>query len=472
MYSVIDLFSGCGGMSLGFNGAGFRILGAVEIDPTAIRTHALNFFGAGTAAQARHARPHDITELSPAGFLDTVMEDDSQRNVDVIIGGPPCQAFARVGRAKLREIMEHPEAFLKDERANLHLRFLRYVDFFRPRAVVMENVPDIMNFGGTNVAQEIAFSLEDLGNGDHPGYEVRYTILNAAHYGVPQMRQRFFLIAIRKDLGIVPTFPNATNRWELPQGYENAHLVALGADTPPLLTRYVAPPSVPEYLPNAVTAEDALKDLPPIDVSKVKRGTRRLDTFVPYRCDVEPSDYALKMREWAGFESHGGVWDHVTRYLPRDYKIFQRMKPGDQYPDAHRIAVEMFNEALMVAESCLGRSLSVDAELCQELRREYVPPYDPGKFPNKWRKMERDHPARTLTAHIGKDTYSHIHYDDSQRRVLSVREAARLQSFPDGFRFEGAMNAAFRQIGNAVPPLLAYHLALHVRRLLEENEQK
>jgi DNA (cytosine-5)-methyltransferase 1 len=88
-----------------------------------------------------------------------------------------------------------------------------------------------------------------------------------------------------------------------------------------------------------------------------------------------------------------------------------------------------------------------------------VPPYDPGKFPNKWRKMERDEPARTLLAHLGKDGYSHIHYDSRQARPISVREAARLQSFPDGFVFSGTMNPAFRQIGNAVPPLMALGIA-------------
>ncbi len=81
-----------------------------------------------------------------------------------------------------------------------------------------------------------------------------------------------------------------------------------------------------------------------------------------------------------------------------------------------------------------------------------VPPYDPTKFPNKWRKLERDFPSRTLLAHLSHDTYSHIHYDSEQARTISVREAARLQSFPDGFEFCGAMNAAFGQIGNAVPP--------------------
>lgn len=103
--------------------------------------------------------------------------------------------------------------------------------------------------------------------------------------------------------------------------------------------------------------------------------------------------------------------------------------------------------------------------------------YDPSKFPNKWRKMEADLPARTLMAHLGKDSYSHIHYDSEQARTISVREAARLQSFPDGFRFCGTMNPAFRQIGNAVPPLLAKALAtcvlsaLQPSRLQAESEQ-
>src|SRR5262249_56855384 len=99
-------------------------------------------------------------------------------------------------------------------------------------------------------------------------------------------------------------------------------------------------------------------------------------------------------------------------------------------------------------------------------------PYDDGKFPNKWRKMEPDLPARTLMAHLGKDSYSHIHYDSAQARTISVREAARLQSFPDGFVFCGAMNAAFRQIGNAVPPLLARALAASIKATIGASQEE
>ena len=148
----------------------------------------------------------------------------------------------------------------------------------------------------------------------------------------------------------------------------------------------------------------------------------------------------------------------MIRYLPRDYQIFRVMNPGDQYPEAHQHALRLFRNRLQDLASN-GVVLTKGSTAYLELQKQIVPPYDPGKFPNKWRKMERDKPARTLMAHLGKDGYSHIHYDHNQARTISVREAARLQSFPDGFRFEGTMNPAFRQIGNAVPPLLAYAVA-------------
>jgi len=100
------------------------------------------------------------------------------------------------------------------------------------------------------------------------------------------------------------------------------------------------------------------------------------------------------------------------------------------------------------------------------LKGNIVPPYDPHKFPNKWRKMWPEQPARTLMAHLGKDGYSHIHYDSAQARSISVREAARLQSFPDGFVFKGTMNPAFKQIGNSVPPLMSKALAVHIMNML------
>jgi DNA (cytosine-5)-methyltransferase 1 len=171
------------------------------------------------------------------------------------------------------------------------------------------------------------------------------------------------------------------------------------------------------------------------------------------------------MRAWPGFANDVGVRDHVIRYLPRDWKLFARLNPGDQYPQAHALAVSMFEEKLAALQAA-GQAPEQGSAAWDELYASFVPPYDVGKFPNKWRKMEPDLPARTLMAHLGKDSYSHIHYDSAQARTISVREAARLQSFPDGFVFCGTMNPAFRQIGNAVPPLLARAVATVMRKTL------
>jgi DNA (cytosine-5)-methyltransferase 1 len=464
---VVDLFAGCGGMSLGFHAAQYALLGGVEFDSKAAQTHAQNFFGApGTEQFELHSQPRDITQFSPEDFMHEVLgRDDPTGLVDVVVGGPPCQSFARVGRAKLREIMQHPQAFLQDERANLYVNFLEYVEFFRPLAVLMENVPDIMNFGGENVAEEIVASLEEL------GYRCRYTILNAAHYGVPQMRQRFFLVALWEDLKITPAFPAPTHYIELPQGYEGSRQVALKSINlfTKQTTRYIDPPIPSPDLPPAITAQEALVDLPPITShlrGEMKRGAKHFNTAVAYRNDVQPSTYILLLKSWKGFEGNGSISDHVTRYLPRDYDLFARMQPGDQYPEVYALALELFEQALDRQEATTGIRPTEGSAEYLSLKAAIVPPYDPGKFPNKWRKMEADQPARTLTAHIGKDTYSHIHYDSLQARVISVREAARLQSFPDGFQFAGPMNTAFRQIGNAVPPLIAYALASQIKQLL------
>lgn len=463
----LDLFSGCGGMSLGFAGAGFRPVGAVESDPLAAASHARNFFPHATPDDA-HAVPRDITATDPDRLAEELSLGPTPLGVDVVIGGPPCQSYARVGRAKLREVAAHPRAFQLDPRRNLYLRYLEYVRAFQPLAVVMENVPDLLNNGGHNVAEEVCEALEAM------GYACRYTLLNAAFYGVPQMRERAFVIGVAEEVGGEVTFPEPTHWVDLPPGYQGTRDVALKAirsnrtglfSSADSTTRFHPTPVATPDLPPAVTAEQALRDLPPITLhleGKLRRGARRFDSVIPYQPGARPSQYAKLMRSWPGFEASSGLSDHVIRSLPRDYKLFRRMAPGDQYPQAYRHALLMLSEEV-VRLAGRGQRVWEGTETYERLRASIVPPYDPGKFPNKWRKMEADRPARTLMAHIGKDTYSHIHYDSEQARTISVREAARLQSFPDGFRFCGTMNPAFRQIGNAVPPLMAAAVARALR---------
>jgi DNA (cytosine-5)-methyltransferase 1 len=466
---LLDLFAGCGGISLGFESAGFEIIGGVEIDPLATQSHARNFFRhEGEEAVARHSLPVDITQVEPAELLHHFgTEGPAALAVDVIAGGPPCQAFARVGRAKLREVAEHPEAFKLDARGNLYLRYLHYVRELKPLALLMENVPDIINYGGHNVPAETCEMLESL------GYVARYTLLNSAFYGVPQMRERMFLLAFSKEVADSITFPRPSHWIELPTGYSGTRGVALKNLKDDLFegpNYYVEPPEAKMSLPTAVSARDAIGDLPEITEhleGLLKRGARRFDELTVYPKKRGITAYAALMRKWPGHEGREGVYDHVIRSLPRDYAIFERMNPGDQYPEAHEHAKRLFAERLAEWEKSLGHPIPASSAKYKQLFEDTVPPYDPGKFPNKWRKMEADLPARTLLAHLGKDGYSHIHFDSQQARTISVREAARLQSFPDGFKFAGTMNPAFRQIGNAVPPLMAKAIASVIKQTLK-----
>lgn len=471
---TLDLFSGCGGLSLGFDAAGFRSVGAVEFDPAAARSHALNFFRELPLDRFEaHAQARDITKCEPSELLHSLgIPGQVDRQIDVIVGGPPCQAFARVGRAKLREVADHPEAFLKDPRGNLYLRYLHYVRELKPIALLMENVPDVLNYGGHNVAEETCDTLAEM------GYSCGYTLLNSVYYGVPQMRERMFLVAVASEIADKITFPSPTHWLKMPRGYEGTRQVALRTVRRDLFdqhSHFVEPPvASPTCSRPAVTAQEALCDLPVITEhleGRAKRGARRFDSLSRYR-DDEPSAYAKLMRTWPGFESDEGVMDHVIRSQPRDYEIFRRMNPGDQYPEAHRHALTLFGERIERLRKQTSKALGPRSTEYQQVWAETVPPFDPCKFPNKWRKMEAYAPARTLMAHLGKDGYSHIHYDSNQARTISVREAARLQSFPDGFVLSGTMNPAFRQIGNAVPALLARAIADHMHRQITNDVSK
>lgn len=472
---TLDLFSGCGGIALGFHSAGFETIGSVELDANASRSFALNFLCESSADLDLLAAPKDITRTDPEDALELLgRKGPVEASVDVIVGGPPCQAFARIGRAKLREVDNHPEAFKQDPRGNLYLRYLFYIRALKPLAILIENVPDVMNYGGHNIPREICECLAV------EGYRCRYTLLNSVFYDVPQMRERMFLVAIHEACGSEFTFPAPTHWCMLPEGYGRSRRIAMKnvqaasgslgiADvedpfsTPP-------PYASQDLLPDAITAREALDDLPRLNAlqhaadGKLGRGVKRSSEASVYSFDPE-NGYQVLMRNWPGFPArHGGVFDHFVRHLPRDFHLFAAMKPGWQYPELHAFAEKWFIEEGLPAMRAEG--LTIPKEGTEEFavfKARYVPPYDPRKFPNKWRKMEADKPSRTLLAHLGKDSYSHIHYDDEQGRTISVREAARLQSFPDGFTFDGTLNPAFRQIGNAVPPLMAYALAAQVR---------
>ncbi|GAB2507421.1 DNA cytosine methyltransferase [Lysobacter humi (ex Lee et al. 2017)] len=443
---ALELCAGCGGLSLGLQAAGFEMVAHVESDAVAAATYARNFAPPEGLPRGEWDQARDMLGTHPEELVRALgLAGDAKQHFDLLVAGLPCQAFARIGRSKLRAVTGDDNAFKNDARAKLYERFLEFVDAVEPLAVLIENVPDILNFGGQNIAEVICENLEAR------GYKSRYSLLNSAFYGVPQMRERFFLVALHESLGQVPTFPEPTHFLKLPGGYGSARTVAL-KHVPKSGSRYVPAPVASDGLTPAVTTSDALRDLPEITdhlraPDRIRR--RKLADRLSYRHDAEPSEYARLMRTWLGT-----TWDtsgHLIRLTPRDYPIFGKMTQGGDYPHAHKVALKIFERAM----ESLSPTPRPASKTYRDLWARIVPPYDPSKFPNKWWKLDPSLPSRTLTAHMGKDTYSHIHWDSRQKRTVSVREAARLQSFPDAFEFAGAMNAAFRQIGNAVPPILA-----------------
>jgi DNA (cytosine-5)-methyltransferase 1 len=464
-FRTADLFAGCGGMTLGFHRARYRCLLAVEQDDAARQSHELNF-AISRAKGTSYKAFGDITSLKSSRAVRHLRALGRSREViDVIIGGPPCQAFSRLGRAALWKIHGKKHAHAEDSRATLYEHFLSYVEELCPIAFVMENVPEMGRFHGTNVAEEIALAAEDL------GYNTRYALLNAAWYGVPQFRERMFIVGIRHELGITPSFPPRTHASEIPDGYMTSRAGRMNnRGLPPILAPH-------EHWDNhaldverrhrAVTVREALRDLPslvghlqtPVRVGKIT--VVDLDTKVVYQ--RRASGFSSTMRNWPQFSSNGGCDGHLIRNTPRDFPIFRIMKEGDRYPDAIRIAEQIFVGRLKRLESRLGRPIGKRTKKWKELRAAVVPPYPVDRFPDKYNKLRWDGHSSTVPAHLGKDCYSHIHPDGKQERTISIREAARLQSFPDGFTFFGGMGQRFTQIGNAVPPLLALAVASHLR---------
>jgi DNA (cytosine-5)-methyltransferase 1 len=444
---VIDLFCGAGGLSLGFVAAGAVIEAAIDSDEDAGRTYQANLarLQPSTPPVVIAREDADLAQVRPWELL-------PDASPDILVGSPPCQTFSTIGRAKLDSLSE--VGFVGDPRNELYQAFVSAVGYWRPRAFVMENVPGMLWVDGRNVGAEATAELAEK------GYETGYVVLNAAWYGVPQYRTRLFVIGIRRDIGMMPSPPPATHRVELPSGYprsrDDAQLRL------PLLNEGPAhhgelPVDLSVATPEATSVLDALDDLPVLmdHLDGQLRPRSELWRALPYRYPPR-TPYARLMRAWPGLPEPETVEYHAIRRTPRDYRTFARMKPGDRYPEALAIARQRVDEEEAELRD-MGKEVSR-----KELAARIVPPYPQDVFVDKWRKLVPGRPAWTITAHLAKDSYSHIHYDGDQARAISVREAARLQSFPDAFSFVGNMGESFRQIGNAVPPILAWAVAVSV----------
>lgn len=439
---AIDLFSGCGGLALGFEKAGFDIVAGIELMPEACKTISYNLSWRYGKEETHICG--DITEIEGDIFKDRIGREGC-----IIIGGPPCQAYSMAGRGKLRSLGED-RINTKDSRGYLYQDFLRFVFGMDARAVIMENVPESTNFGGMNIPEIVCKELIEK------GYNAFWTILNSADFGVPQVRERVFIIAIKEDekkeiLLPIPTNKNngdeQTQHQKRFEGYKQ-------------YAYFKTPFDGDEASMPWTTIGEAFSDLPAIfPTADSKYKLVSLNIEYPYKSEAN-NEFQKIMRTWYGKENYG-VTANAFRKNTRDFPIFSRMKQGDNYIAASKIADELFAEEVNVF------GYEKDSKEYLRLYSKLVPQYDRDKFENKWKRLDETKLSHTLVAHLEKDTYSHIH--PWEPRGITVREAARIQSFPDDFFFDCSMGDAYKQIGNAVPPLLSLGVAKTVFSTFKED---
>lgn len=396
-YTFIDLFAGCGGLSEGFYRQGFKALAHVEIDHWACESLRMRMKHYGYKNYNEEVIEHDITSKD---IIDRIENAVKGRPVDIIIGGPPCQAYSTAGRVRDGKKMA------SDPRNYLFESYVRILEYYNPKFFVFENVTGLLSakVEGAPIFPKVLMALSHKYKViDNPEILVH----NTANYGVPQLRKRVIIIGVRKDLDI-----------DAMQLYNDVVKTHWNPETPE---------KERDGRKRYVDVKEAIGDLPPVEP-----GCDASTDMFDYPCDNEflkrigaPGKHPLK--------------DHIAR--------------SHNAMDRERFQVMIHNHWTF---GQLRRAMP-------QYEHEHARVFDNSYVVQWW-----DLPSKTILAHIYKDGFQFIHPDESQRRTFTVREAARIQSFPDDFEFGGSRSEKYKQIGNAVPPLFAEALAKSVKMNLDK----
>jgi len=405
-YNFIDLFAGAGGLSEGFIRAGFNPIAHVEMNPDACNTlktrTAFHYLKEkGRVNEYYEYLKGEITrdelwgkipthlinsvinkEISPETLpqiFNIIDQELQEKDVDIVIGGPPCQAYSVAGRA--RKNMDD------DPRNHLYKHYVEFLKRYKPKMFVFENVPGILSASNGKYLEKIFSAVKEQ------GYELEKNVLNAKDFNVLQDRKRVIIIGWRKDLKLqYPKFDSKEVQYEVLK-----HLFS--------------------------------------DLPKLKSG----------QGEWNATKYIKKTNSY--LESTGirnGI-DFTTQHIAR-YN-------NENDLEIYRIAVEKWiNENKRLNYS--------------ELPERLIRHNNTKTFTNRFQVVNHKGVSHTVVAHICADGHYYIHPDINQNRSITVREAARIQSFPDDYFFESSRTAAFKQIGNAVPVLMAEGIAKKIREML------
>lgn len=357
---AIDLFCGCGGFSYGFQQAGFDMALGIDMWRDATVTYKHNLPSACVVNE-------DIRNVSAEDLLEKI--NMSEGDIDVIIGGPPCQGFSVSGKR-----------MIDDPRNTLYKSFVSLVDEIKPKVFVMENVPGLIRLFGGKVKEEVLADFSEL------GYRVKVKQLSSDDYGVPQQRKRVFFVGLNNE--------------KVPQNIEFEFPKA----------------ECGEGLKPVVSCKDAISDL-----------------------DIVPDNVSLG--------------ENIPYKLPANCEYQKLMRKGSDSIKNHSITIHKEQTKKIIAMVPDGGNYKDLPEDLQSTRRVNI----------AWTRMSSERPCFTI------DTGHNHHFHYKENRVPTVRESARIQSFPDRFEFIGIKTSQLKQVGNAVPPLMAEALAKEIIKVIERG---